>query len=458
VGPAGLAPATSVQPAAAVKPSEDAFAAGERAFDAGKWDEAAKQFQAAVKRAPKDVRAWHDLGATASRQHDFAGAERAYQAALEVDPTFAPSLVQLGQLYRSNQRIDQEVSLLEKATQAPALAHQPQLLLELATAYRLKKDFAHAEATCRRVLARSQDDVEALGVLARIYLDQGNDRLAGFVAAKASKLSPDDARLHNDLGLIALKLGKPGVALAELQRSVQLDPTFAQGYLNLGALALRYRDYATAAQDLAKATALRPDDLSLHLAYAWALDGVRAGDPTQAARAGAEYEKALALAPKSAEALCGAAWAYAADREAWEKAKVFLTRCKDAEGTEAAERQRIDAKLQAIALATPTPTPIGAPERKDGVGGSGATPAAPSEGKAATPDGVLDGAGGPVTPSADPKPAAGDPASAPAAQAASPDVDSTTGGMPVQPKTGPEPAPPTADATTQAGSAPSATP
>lgn len=372
--PAGGRAARKGTPVPAVAQAPvDPFVAGLRAFAAGKWDDAAQQFRAATEKDPKNVRAWHNRGAVAEREQALGEAEADYQAALELEPAFVPSLLALSRTYRAQQRPADASALLEKAIATPALAHDGALLTELARAYLQKGDLARAEATCRKVLARSKDDVNALALLARVFLAQGHPRLAAVIATKASKLAPNDARLHNTLGLIALKLGRTEVALAELRKAVELDPQFAPGQLNLGALALRYRDYAAASTAFEAAASLLPKDAQVQLAYAWALDGARAADPAKASQAGAAFEKVLALRPDSTEALCGAAWAYASYREGWPKAEALLKRCQAAAGTAADERQRIAAKLQAMALAERTPPePDGA---ATGVGGSGEAPA-----------------------------------------------------------------------------------
>lgn len=442
-------PATQAQPPVAAPAPADPFAAALTAFDAGKLDVAADLFRAALHLNPKSVRAQHDLGVVAWRKNDLVGAEQSFRAALKIDPTFAPSLLQLAKLYRATDRLDAEVALLEGARARSTAPQDPAVELELATAYRQEKNFVQAEATCRRVLARSNDDVAALETLARIELDQGNGRLAGFIAAKAARLDPKSARIHNDLALIALRLGKTPLAVAELQKAVALDPDFEPAHFNLGAIALRYRDYQGAEDALARATALAPADVHAHLALAWALDGERAQNPAKAALAGAEYENVLALQPTSSAALCGAAWAYAADRSGWNKAKSFLERCRDAPDTAAGEKQRIDAKLQSIAMAqTSLPAPgtsssamggsgVHGPSAADAPGGT-AVPVAPAatDPVGASPAQAGESAATPAPVNSDGSPAPRGESAASPANTAAPATSHASGARSAPPPTG----------------------
>jgi tetratricopeptide (TPR) repeat protein len=340
------APATSGE--SKEKAVRELFEKGVAAYEAGRYDEAKDLFGKILQSDPRWVSAQYNLGLVAERQADFAQAEAAYQAALRLDSSHGPSLLNLGRLYRLRGDFQSAILLYEKALAEPGKQDNVELLNNLTAGYRMAKEFAKAEATARRVLTRARDNIDALKNLALIYYDQGRYRLAETVSSNARKIDDRDPGVHNNLGLIYLKLDEPVRALAQFKQAVALDGKFAPAHLNWGTVALAYRDYPTAQRELAEAVALEPASYHAHLHLAYALDGQKARDARKGLEAGAEFEKVLAIRPNQLEAVCGAGWAYAIDRAAWDKATAYLRRCRDADATGASERAKIDSKLKSL--------------------------------------------------------------------------------------------------------------
>lgn len=377
--PVAAAPTPAPAPAPAPKEPDAAelFASALASFEAGDYDASRKGFEKVLEKAPQSVNAQFNLGLIAERQGRFADAQAAYEKVLFLEPAHGPSLLNLGKLYRNQEKYEQAISLYEKALKTPGLEHNVSLLNNLTVAYRLAKKFDLAEATVRRVLARSKDNAEAYKNLALIYYDQGQYRLAEVVSANARKLDEKDPGIYNNLGMIYLKLNDRPRALAEFQKAVSLDEKFAPGYLNIGAMALSYRDYVGAERAFAHAVQLDPTSYEGQLYLAYALDGQKGRDPKKGLAAGEAFEKVLALRADHAEAICGAGWAYSAERTGWEKAISFLERCKAQDSTAAEQKQAIDTKVQSLQamLKSGQPQPAAEqPEKKEtpqAVGGAG---------------------------------------------------------------------------------------
>jgi tetratricopeptide (TPR) repeat protein len=351
----GKVTARAAQPSAA--PAQSApqgegphgtFLAALASFDAGDYEAARKGFEEVVAKAPQSLNAQFNLGLIAERQGRLADAQAAYEKVLKVDANHQPSLLNLGRLYRLQDRFDAAISLYEKALAAPGREHDVALLNNLTVAYRLAGRFDQAEATARRVLARSKDNPDAYKNLALIYYDQGQYRLAEVVSANARKLAENDPGVYNNLGMIYLKLNDRPRALAQFQKAVSLDAKFAPGYLNIGAMALSYRDYVGAERAFSKSVELDPTSYEGHLYYAYALDGQKGRDPKKGLAAGEAFEKVLTLRPDHPDAVCGAGWAYAVERAGWDKALSFFDRCKTLASTTPQDRQMIEAKVQGI--------------------------------------------------------------------------------------------------------------
>jgi cytochrome c-type biogenesis protein CcmH/NrfG len=141
-------------------------------------------------------------------------------------------------------------------------------------------------------------------------------------------------------------------------------------------MALSYRDYSGAERAFARAAELDPTAYEHHLYLAYALDGQKGRDPKKGLAAGEAFEKVLSLRSDYGEAVCGAGWAYTADRTGWDKAIAFLERCKGLDATAADQKQIIDTKVQGLQamLKAGEPQPAAEPEKKEApqaVGGGG---------------------------------------------------------------------------------------
>ncbi|MEW6431930.1 MAG: tetratricopeptide repeat protein [Myxococcota bacterium] len=357
------------------KTPQEIFQEGVAAFDAGKYDVAKTAFASIAKKAPTSVGLQFNLGLVAERQGLLTEAISYYEAAHKLDPKHKPTLLNLGRAYRLQDRFDDAIALYEEALKDPNNEYDVELNNNLAVAYRLAKKYDKAEAAARKVLARTRDNPDAYKNLALIYFDQGNYRLAEFISANARKLDDKDPGVYNNLGLIYLKIDERRLALGQFQKAVELNKDFAPGLFNIGAMALSYRDYEGAEKVLERATALDPTSYEGFLAYAWALDGQKGRDPKKGLKAGEMFERVLAIKPEQSDAICGAAWAYAADKAGWDKALQFFEACKAQKATTDQDKQLIDNKVKGILAMQKQPAAAPAPKPEDKP-----RPAAPTSG------------------------------------------------------------------------------
>jgi tetratricopeptide (TPR) repeat protein len=330
------------------KSSKELFSEAVAAFDAGKLDEARDGFAKVAARHPDVLVLRYNLGVIAERQGKVAEAVGYYEAAQKLDARHKPTLLNLGRAYRQQDKFDAAIALYEEALKDPANEYDVELNNNLAVAYRLAKKYSQAEGAARKVLARTKDNPDAYKNLSLIYFDQGNYRLAEFISANARKLDEKDPGVYNNLGLIYLKLDDRRLALGQFQRAVSLNKDFAPSLFNIGAMALTYRDYDGAEKVLSRATELDPSSYEGFLAYAFALDGQKGRDARKGVKAGEMFERVLAIKPDQNDAICGAAWAYAADKAGWDKALGFLEKCKALPGTSNTDQQLIDSKMKGI--------------------------------------------------------------------------------------------------------------
>ncbi len=360
VAVSGLSACTTVQeevkkdvvevapPKSAEKGVKATFADAVAAFDAGRFADAKAGFTKVAAKVPSNVVVQFNLGVLSERLGELTEAAGHYEAANKLDPKHKPTLLNLGRVYRLQDKFDQAIALYEGALKDPANEYDVELNNNLTVAYRLAKRYADAESTARKVLARTKDNPDAYKNLSLIYFDQGNYRLAEFISANAKKLDEKDPGVYNNLGLIYLKFDQRRMALGQFQKAVSLNKDFAPSLFNIGAMALSYRDYEGAEKVLSRATELDQNSYEGFLAYAYALDGQKGRDAKKGLKAGEMFERVLALKPQQSDAICGAGWAFAADKAGWDKALDYLGRCKALPTTGNTDQQLIDSKMKGI--------------------------------------------------------------------------------------------------------------
>jgi tetratricopeptide (TPR) repeat protein len=316
----------------------------------GRLSQAKEVLAKLAEELPKGVAVQFDLGLALERLGMLADAEVHLEVAHRLDANHKPTLLNLGYVYRLQEKFAEAIALYEAALQLPALENDVDLNNNLTVLYRLAKQYPQAEATARKVLMRTKDNADAYKNLGLIYFDQGRYRLAEFIFGNARRLDDKDPGVYNNLGLISLKLDDNRVALAQFQRALALNADFVPALFNVGALALSYRDYSAAERVLGRVTQLTPNSHEGWLGYAWALEGQKVRDAQKGLAAGQAFERALALrGSHDADAICGAGWAYAQDKAVWEKALTFLEKCRSAASTSPSDRQLIDSKIKSIA-------------------------------------------------------------------------------------------------------------
>jgi len=128
---------------------------------------------------------------------------------------------------------------------------------------------------------------ELKGDLARIH-EEFADAVVFYKAALHA--TPENAKLHNKLGITYLQLGNHNSARKAFSQAIKRDPYFANALNNLGAVDCLEKKYNPAIKYLKQALALDETNASAHLNMAEAWAGLGQMD-----RAMTEYARALEL-------------------------------------------------------------------------------------------------------------------------------------------------------------------
>lgn len=99
-----------------------------------------------------------------------------------------------------------------------------------------------AEAVCRQVLAAQPNLPEAAHLLGVIVHQNGKLGEAIEHVQRATKLAPQVALFHANLGEMLRLAGRPKLAAEEARRALAIDPGMAAAWSNLGVALYELKD------------------------------------------------------------------------------------------------------------------------------------------------------------------------------------------------------------------------
>ena len=207
--------------------AQQLIADGNRSEDAGRLEAACDSYRQAVQAAPRLAAAHLNLGIALAAAGDLAGATRAYEAVLEIDP----------------QHVFGNYNFATLAYMQGALDR--------------------AEALVRAALHGKADFVEAHVLLSNVLDDVGNADAAARALQEALRLNPDHAGAHFNHALLLRRLGRADDAERAVNRAIELDPGNAAAQSLLSSILQEHGLLVDAIRPLRAAIALAPERFDL---------------------------------------------------------------------------------------------------------------------------------------------------------------------------------------------------
>jgi tetratricopeptide (TPR) repeat protein len=219
--------------------------------------------------ATRIERGWRYLQADSHRN-----AEREFQAALKLQPSFPAAETGLGYLEIARNRAKDAVARFDRALEGghsyvPALIGRGQALLELGRDADALASFESAlKADPARTDLQSRIEVLRFRALqnsvarAKAASDAGRWDEARAAYNEAIGASPDSAFLYRDLALAERKANAPALALEHFRRAVALDPNDARSWAQIGELLQEQGDLPGALSSYERAHSLDPTEVS----------------------------------------------------------------------------------------------------------------------------------------------------------------------------------------------------
>lgn len=150
---------------------------------------------------PSHDRAWRALGLALSAQSNFEAAERAYERALVIDPDDWGTMINLSELYKLTDRVDQSTPYLEQAWFAMERRFDEETVsirpwhsaigISVAARKAANNELEESRLWYRRVLARDPLNADAVRGLAETLNRLGDEAEADAICAELSVASDE---------------------------------------------------------------------------------------------------------------------------------------------------------------------------------------------------------------------------------------------------------------------------
>ncbi|MFZ2161860.1 MAG: tetratricopeptide repeat protein [Sideroxyarcus sp.] len=301
---------------------------------AGKLQEAEKQYSAILQIDRAHSRANHNMGALLLQLERPAASLPYFVAALESEPTSAQywlsyidALYQAGQVDDARQMLalarqqgleGDEVEALARLVGSGAASHQPVAKVSKPAKAEVRRGNEPSPQERNRIVAMfnegRHEEVAALArtiterfpkngfgwnVLGAVLKQMGRSADALAPMQKAAALSPGDSNAHCNLGATLQDLGRSAEAEASLRRALKINPDNAEALCNLGYALQSLGRLDEAEASYRRALRIKPDFAVAHCNLGMTLHNQGRLDEAEAS-----YRKALQLNPGFAEAHC----------------------------------------------------------------------------------------------------------------------------------------------------------
>jgi tetratricopeptide (TPR) repeat protein len=231
-------------------------ARGEVALSTGNYEEAKKEFEAALARED-ELGTKFKLATALRRMRAFDDAAKLFDAIAEADKDFPGLALERGLLFEETGQSERAFEMYAKALQSAP--NDPDLKLRVGSTQVMAGHAKQAEPILREVYKAKPNSAEVNHFLGRAMLVRGT----GLAEAKrflerAAEIDPNRAEYHLYVGWVANELGEMQQAESALKRAIELDRNLGDAYWQRGVLLQKQGQTLDALRDLKIALEKRP--------------------------------------------------------------------------------------------------------------------------------------------------------------------------------------------------------
>ncbi len=221
-----------------------------------RWREAEEELYGLDEVLPDHFLVQYHLGKVTLAQGDAATALQYLQKALDLNPTYSLTFIEMAKAYEAAGSPQRAVEILAEAMSAyPDVFTFPLQLGDLHLRQGRPADALMAYAAARRLIP---EHAGLLSRMAGLYLQQGQPEAAGEILQQLVRLTPDDARAWGNLGMVMGGQERFDEAEAAFRRAIALAPEQAPLHFNLGLVLIRRGERDGARRAFERALELDP--------------------------------------------------------------------------------------------------------------------------------------------------------------------------------------------------------
>jgi tetratricopeptide (TPR) repeat protein len=267
------------------------------------WKDKVAFWEDCAKKATSDVRVYHNLGNAYLETDRLDDAMKAYEQALNVDPTFTKSLVGLGHALREKGDIVGAIAAHKKAIEgAPRDSSSYD---HLGADYIETNEMNLAIQALKKAIDLGPYNYSAYNNLGFAYSKTGDVSKAVTMYEQSIAIRPDFAAAYNNLGVLFLNPAQSKKAMKVLRKALEIDPGYVDAYSNMGIALIYGGNFKKGIHLIKVALELESDhqDATFNLARAYEL----LGDYHSAVD---QYKNSIHLNPRDVDAYFNAGFIY----------------------------------------------------------------------------------------------------------------------------------------------------
>lgn len=239
-----------------------------------KWDEAASVYKHILEQHPESPQAFYGLGRVQSALGDHAAAAQSYGKACDLFPSYGAAHFALARELRRLGRsadADQQLSTYEKVSTIEPPLDDPlfkrirdlnggsQIHIQAGMEFEKAGKVDEAIHEEEEALAIDPDNVQVHVNLLSLYGRKGDHSKAKQHFDAAIRLNPGRSDAWYDYGVLLFRERSFAEAEQAFRRAVEIDPSYAEAHNNLGVIYEQQGRMEDAAQEFRAAIADRPD-------------------------------------------------------------------------------------------------------------------------------------------------------------------------------------------------------
>src|SRR5436190_1347029 len=199
----------------------------------GRLDEAEKEYQTALRIDPSYMKAHVNMASLLMSKSKLDEAKRYYDRAIQLDPSSGEVRSGYAYLLERLGRPDEARAEYENAIRFTPKKSAARLFYTYGAFLDKRGELDAAVAQYQRALEVDPNLADAHSELATALLTKGDSQKAEAHYLEAARLDPKRADIHSNLGTLLLNEGKTSQAIIQYEEALRIDPTLTEAAENL---------------------------------------------------------------------------------------------------------------------------------------------------------------------------------------------------------------------------------